>query len=289
MKRIFGAFFGVFFGLTLVAVDAEAARLGGKRSAGMQRSNIVKREAPPANQTAAPAPRAGQPAATPQPSGMSRFMGPLAGLAAGLGLAALFSHLGMGAGFSSMIMMLLLAAAAFFVIRMLFARKQTPAPMQYAGNVPTSYTPTPSAHNAGSNVSAITSAAETTASIPADFDVDGFLRQAKLNFVRLQAANDAKNIEDVRDFTTPEMYAEIKLDMNERGDTPQQTDVVTLNATLLDLTSEATQHIASVRFSGSIRESDATTAPAPFNEVWHLSKPVDGSRGWVIAGIEQIN
>ena len=212
-------------------------------------------------------------------------MGPLAGLAAGIGLAALFSHLGMGEGMASFAMMALLAVAAFFVIRMLFRRPQaaTQQPLQYAGGpAPASYEPVASAPG-----SAAASPAATI-NVPADFDVDGFLRQAKLNFVRLQAAHDAKNLEDIRNFTTPEMYAEIKLDMNDRGDTPQQTDVVTLNAQLLDVTSESTQHIASVRFSGSIRETQAA-APEPFDEVWHLAKPTTGSGGWVIAGIQQLN
>ena len=126
-----------------------------------------------------------------------------------------------------------------------------------------------------------------TASIPEGFDTEGFLRIAKLNFVRLQAANDTKNINDLREFVSPEMHAEIKLQMDERGNTPQQTDVVTLNAELLEVVTEGSQHIASVHFSGMIREV-ADAAASPFEEVWNLSKPVDGSRGWVVAGIQQL-
>jgi predicted lipid-binding transport protein (Tim44 family) len=266
--------------------DAEAKRLGGGKSSGMQRdSSVMKRDAAPAapSQNIAPA-RPAQPAPAPAPSGMSRWLGPIAGLAAGIGLAALFSHFGMGEGFASVVMMLLLGVAVFFVIRLLFRRKEPQAqPLQYAGGV----NPGPLAYEAPAG-SAAPAPAAASVNVPTGFDVEGFLRQAKLNFVRLQAANDAGNIEDIRAFTTPEMFAEIKLEMTERGNAPQQTDVVTLNAALLDVSTEGGQHVASVRFSGAIRESEAG-APEAFDEVWHLSKPVDGSRGWVIAGIQQFN
>lgn len=286
MKNILIALFAVVVGLGLSLGDAEAKRLGGGRSSGMQRdSSVMKREAAPAapSQNIAPA-RPAQPTPAPAPSGMSRWLGPIAGLAAGIGLAALFSHFGMGEGFASVVMMLLLGLAVFFVIRLLFRRKEPQAqPLQYAGGV----NPGPLAYEAPAG-SAAPAPAAAAVNVPAGFDVEGFLRQAKLNFVRLQAANDAGNIEDIRAFTTPEMFAEIKLEMAERGNAPQQTDVVTLNAALLDVSTEGSQHVASVRFSGAIRESEAGT-PEAFDEVWHLSKPVDGSRGWVIAGIQQFN
>ena len=123
--------------------------------------------------------------------------------------------------------------------------------------------------------------------VPADFDSEGFLRVAKLNFVRLQAANDARNLDDIREFVSPELYAEIKMQIDERGAAEQQTDVVTLNADLLEVTTEGDRHVASVHFSGMIREV-ADAAASPFEEVWNLAKPLDGSRGWVVAGIQQI-
>jgi hypothetical protein len=100
-----------------------------------------------------------------------------------------------------------------------------------------------------------------------------------LNFVRLQAANDAGNLEDIREFVAPELFAEIKLQLDERGKAIQQTDVVTLNAELLEVVTEPTRHIASVRFSGMIRE-EAGAPAAPFDEVWNLSKALEGSKGW---------
>ena len=130
--------------------------------------------------------------------------------------------------------------------------------------------------------------AAATATVPAGFDVDAFLRQAKLNFIRLQAANDAGNMEDLRAFTSPEMYAEIQMQYQERGKASQHTDVMQLEAALLDVTDEYPRQVASVRFFGLIRETP-DAAPENFTEVWHLSRPLNASQGWVIAGIEQVN
>ncbi|MDR0576394.1 MAG: 39S ribosomal protein L45 [Candidatus Accumulibacter sp.] len=274
MKKLLMALFLSFVALGLSVGDAEAARFGGGRSFGMQRQMATPRPAP-APQRAAPGAPARSPAAAPQPRG---WLGPIAGLAAGIGLAALFSHLGLGEELANVVMIALLVMAAMFVFRML-SRRNAPAarPMQYAGTGRDGVvTPFPGAE---------ASAAMDT-SIPADFDVPAFLRVAKLNFVRLQAANDAKNLDDIREFTTPEMFAEVKLQMDERGAAAQQTDVVRLDAELLEAVTEGSRHVASVRFFGLIRE-EADGAAAPFDEIWVLTKPVAGDRGWVIAGIQQ--
>ena len=283
MKKLFVALFVAVTALTVTIGDAEAARIGGGRSIGMQRQAVTPRPVAPTQQVApapaSPAPAAPTPAAQPKRS----WLGPIAGLAAGIGLAALFSHFGMGAELANVMMIALLAMAAVFVFKLLFRRNEQPArePMQYAG------VGAPGAAAAQPEFSSSAATPQPAARIPADFDSEGFLRIAKLNFVRLQAANNAKNIDDIREFVAPEIYAEIKLDMDARGNAPQQTDVVTLNAELLEVVTENQQHIASVRFNGMIRES-ANAAAAPFAEIWNLSKPVDGSRGWVVAGIEQI-
>jgi predicted lipid-binding transport protein (Tim44 family) len=301
MKRIAIALFAVVMGAGLMVQDAEAAkRLGGGKSTGVSRdSTVMKREAIPAKPAAAPSAAAPASAAAAAPaaaaqSGMSRWMGPLAGLAAGIGLAALFSHLGMGEGMANMMMMLLLGAAVFFAVRW-FLKKRQPAAaqpaMQYAG-MPAGMEPPrvtepfiPAA--AGGTAAAAATATEVAANIPADFDVEGFLRQAKLNFIRLQAANDRGDMEDVRQFCSPEMAAEIQMQFQERNQLAQETDVVQLDAALLDVSTEANRALASVRFSGLIRE-EANAAPEAFSEVWHLTKPLDGSQGWHIAGIQQL-
>jgi predicted lipid-binding transport protein (Tim44 family) len=188
----------------------------------------------------------------------------------------------------NILMIALLAMAAVFVFKLLFARKApsqaapySPEPMQYAG----AGNPAPAVAPAPFSSSAPAVAPAT--SIPAGFDAEGFVRIAKLNFVRLQAANDAKNLDDIREFVAPEMFAEIKIQMDERGNAPQQTDVVTLNAELLEVVTESSRYIASVHFSGMIRETVGAAA-MPFNEVWNLTKPTEGGKGWVVAGIQQV-
>ena len=287
MNKILVAVFALFLTLGLGAGEAEAARMGGGKSFGMQRQSIAPRPATPARQAAAPAPAnpAGAAAATPK----RNWMGPIAGLAAGLGIAALLSHFGMGAGVANFLMIALLAMAAVFVFKWLFRRSTAAAQpansMQYAG---AGHSAPPSPGGVTQFGSSAPVIEPTIRNIPESFDTEGFLRIAKLNFVRLQASNDAKSLDDIREFVSPELYAEIKLQMDERGNAPQQTDVVTLNAELLDVTTEANRHIASVHFSGMIRETTGATAE-PFNEVWNLSKPVDDSKGWIIAGIQQVN
>jgi predicted lipid-binding transport protein (Tim44 family) len=124
--------------------------------------------------------------------------------------------------------------------------------------------------------------------VPADFDVPSFLRNAKTYFIRLQAAWDRGDINDIREFTTPEMFAELKLQLQERGPSKSHTDVVSLDADLLGVEVVDGHYLASVRFSGMIKEDE--NAPAePFTEVWNLTKPVSGEGGWVLAGIQQLS
>jgi small GTP-binding protein len=120
------------------------------------------------------------------------------------------------------------------------------------------------------------------APLPEGFDAEAFTRQAKVNFLRMQAANDAGNLDDIREFTTPEMYAEIKLDIDERKGATQRTEVTLLDADVLDATEEGNRHLVSVRFHGMLKE-DSETAEA-FDEIWHLTKPAQGKGGWLVAG-----
>ncbi len=287
-------------GLTLITGDAEAAkRLGGGKSAGMQRESVSAQKstnaAPAPSQAAAPAPQAapGAPAAQPKRS----WMGPLAGLAAGLGLAALASHFGFGEGLANMMMIGLLIMAVVMVIGFIMRRRaaarqpEMAGGMQYAGAGP-DFSHSLDVQPAPSSPAAFGGAAPVPATtvsgggnIPAGFDVDAFVRNAKVNFIRLQAANDAGNLEDIREFTTPEMFGEIKLNFVDRGQGAQQTDVVTVNAEVLDVAEESERYIVSVHFSGLIREA-ANTPAEPFDEIWHMVKPRAGG-GWVLAGIQQ--
>jgi predicted lipid-binding transport protein (Tim44 family) len=297
MKKFVVMLFAAFIGFSGVVHEAEAKRLGGGKSFGSQRdSSVMKRDATPApTQNSATAQRPGQTAAAAQPAKRS-WMGPLAGLAAGLGLAALASHLGFGEEMASFMMIALLVVAALFLWRMFARRKSGTAQqgMQYAGaaagagGADSAYAPPRAqAFESAAAAAGSSSPAAAAVNVPADFDVAGFLRQAKLNFVRLQAANDSGDVEDIRAFTAPEVFAEIRMQLQERGTGTQHTDVVQVDAVLLDVSTEGDQYVASVRFYGLVRE-EADASPESFDEVWHLSKPVSGERGWLISGIQQM-
>lgn len=296
-------------GLTLAAGDADAAkRFGGGKSSGMQRQEMSQPKSPnatPATPAQAPGAAAtparsqaaaGAPAAQPKRS----WMGPLAGLAAGIGLAALASHFGFGEELASMMMMGLLAVGVMLVIGFFMRRRaaaQKPAlagmgGMHYsaAGASPApAETPSAPAFGGGSSaaVTATAAAASSVGNIPADFDAEAFVRNAKLNFIRLQAANDARNLDDIREYTTPEMFAEIKMGWMDQAAGTDKTDVVTLNAEVLDVAEEATRYIVSVRFTGLLRE-EANASPEVIDEIWHLTKPRSGSGGWLVAGVQQV-
>jgi predicted lipid-binding transport protein (Tim44 family) len=275
VKHFLVSLFAVFLTFGFAAHDAEAKRIGGGKSFGMQRST-------PARQEAAPAPQRQQTAGTPTQAAPQKrsWMGPIAGLAAGLGLAALASHFGFGEGMANILLLALLAMAAFMLFRFLMRRNEPAAPaMQYAGmpqSAPAVFEPAPAAWGGSPAARAF----------PPGFDADAFAREAKLNFIRLQAAFDAGNLDDLRAFTAPEIFAELSLELAERGGATQTTDVMTLNAEVLEAVDEGDRHIVSVRFTGLVREA-ADQGAIPLDEVWHLTKPASGQGGWVIAGIQQ--
>lgn len=277
-------------GLFLGVGDAEAARrLGGGKSSGMQRQTAPANKAPEAKPAQTPT----APAAAAQPK--RSWMGPLAGLAAGLGLAALASHFGLGEGLASMMMMGLAIMAVLAVVGLILRRRaaaQQPLAariggMQYAGAGHDRAEAAPTIHDVSMPGSNIGSKLGTASSIPSDFDVAGFERNATVQFIRLQAANDTGDLDAIGEFTTPEMLADLKLDMAARGGVAQETEVVNVEAKVIDVVDEGARYVVSVRFTGMIRESKGT-APEPFDETWHLVKSSAGKGGWVLSGIQQI-
>jgi len=299
MKKIVLGFATTLLCVAFLPTEAEARRLGGGGSIGAQRS-ITSAPAPrPAQaQPAAPqSPSAAAPAATqPAASGMSRWMPMLGGLALGGALGWLLGANGMGGALVGMMLFALLVFAAIFVFRMLAPRRaEAPVRMQYAQAGPQGPYPAvgqetvaapPPSQAAG--FEAPQAAAGVAASVPAGFDVAGFLRGAKLNYMKLQVANDRGDLAELREFTSDGLFEELKKDVQQRGDMKQQTDVLALNADLLEVVTEGDKHWASVRFSGMLRESPGD-APTGFEEVWNLAKPVDGSQGWQLAGIQQMH
>jgi predicted lipid-binding transport protein (Tim44 family) len=316
MKRLLSLLAVVFtIGLSTVAMDAEAAkRMGSGKSMGTQRQ-AAQDKAP----TAATPAAAGTPAAVCAAASPSRsWMGPVAGLAAGLGLAALASHLGFGDELASMVMMGLLAAAVMVAIGF-FMRKRAAANQlgaagpgglqlcacecrhaatanQFEQDAPAYKVAMPANGGSaigsviGSGIGAGMGAGSSASRIPADFDSAGFERNAKVNFIRLQAANDAGDLDDIRQFTTPEMFAELKMELADRGTVVQKTDVVSISAAVIDVEEDADRYLVSVRFTGVIRDTANIAEPdESFDEVWHLMKSRQGSSGWVLSGIEQMS
>jgi len=277
MKNLIVFLFTLAFGAGILADDVQAARLGGGRSLGVQRQVTAppKQATPPTQQ---------QPATTPQPSGPGRWFAPLAGLAAGLGLGWLFAQGGFGPAIGALLMALLAGAVVFALMRLL-SKRRAQGPVQYAGFGNETVAAPPPSQLPGDAGAEPNYHSQFVSNIPAGFDVEGFLKEARRNFLRLQEANDRGDLPRLRQITTEDMFNALKSDVAEHSGV-QQTDVVTLNAALLELVTEGELYWASVRFSGSIRE-EASAPAEPFEEIWHLRKPVNGSSGWLLAGIQQ--
>jgi predicted lipid-binding transport protein (Tim44 family) len=322
MKKFLASMMIAVTALSMVA-DAFARPVGGGRSFGRQSSSVRQMRAPapapapapyqqPGYQRPAPAPMAPQQIPQRRPS---MWKGVLGGALLGLGLGALFSHFGIGgamaSGLSSILMILLLVFAVMFIVRM-FRRKSTPANPQFSGfnqnPVPAAATPEigsglnqgwqPNAYqgnaqggyNVGApdaNVSLNKQNAHQQWGVPADFDTEAFLRHAKASFIRMQAAWDRGDLADLREFTAPEVFAELQLQIQERGGNQDYTEVVSIDAQLLGIETTERDYLASVQFNGMIRNAPGAQAE-PYVEVWNLSKPLAGNGGWVLAGIQQI-
>jgi predicted lipid-binding transport protein (Tim44 family) len=295
MKRLSILACALALGAAITIDSAEAARLGGGRSFGAQRLAPMQRRAQPVAPAQQSAAKPAQPAsAAPAPATGNRWLGPIAGLAAGLGLGWLIGQGGLGGAFGGVLLMLLLAFAAMVLFRLLARRStESPPPASYAGlgsgavfGNETVAAPPPSQMPAAATDSQPDFRSQFEAQIPAGFDAEGFVKQAKLNFMRLQEANDRGNVDALREITTEEMFALLQLDLPERAGQTQHTDVVSLSASLLEVVTEGALHWASVRFTGGIRETP-NAAPVDFEEIWNLQKPVDGKTGWLLAGIQQ--
>lgn len=304
---------------TFAAADAQAARLGSGKSVGKQSSNVTQREAAPAG--VKPAAPAAAPAAAAPKKPWGAMLG---GLAAGLGLAWLASSLGLGGAFSQIIMFALLALVVMLVIGFVMRKLkgpgnspqgQSPYALQGAGNAttPKNYSP----ENVGNDASArpwernsmafdATKAGTSGASgsligsalmgsqswgVPDGFDAEGFLKACKTNFLTLQDAWDRSDINNLRAMMTDEMLAQIKVQLADReshtGGGANKTDVVVLDAKLLGIEELSDVYMASVEFSGMIRE-DASAGASPFREVWNMTKPRAGGSGWLVAGVQAL-
>ena len=256
----------------VTSFDAQAAkRVGSGSSLSKQHDSARRQVSSPVVTPPAPTP-----APLPAPAGSTWLF---AGLAAGGLLAALFTGGAFnGIRFADIAMLVLLFGAVFFIIRML-RKKPVNEPMQYAA-LGAETTPSPPARMFGG--------AARPAPYPVGFEIDPFLRNAKAGFVRLQAANDNKDFGVIRDYTTPETFDELSKQIAARGNEPQKTNIITLDAEVLEVAIEGSLASASVRFSGLMREAGG--APArPFYEIWNVQKSLSQPDSvWLLAGIKQV-
>ncbi|AVG41705.1 hypothetical protein LMG6001_04546 [Achromobacter insolitus] len=308
--------------LVTASFDAEARRAGGGSSVGRQSSNVTQQRqatTPPAaanntaGATAAPAAAGAATAGAATAgaaakSGASRWLGPIAGIAAGLGIAALLSSMGLSGAFaeflsSALLIGLVVFAIMFIVRRLRGAGPRTATQGAFGGNNASgqqqqqpmwreSLKPAPAAPAAAPVAAAAAAPAalpkmgdDNNWFVPGDFDTPNFLKQAKEQFVRIQAVWDSGSTEGLREFLTDDLITELKPQLAERGAAPNKTEVVLLNAEMLGIETVSDGHLASVRFSGMLREAPGTEA-FRFEEVWNLFKPANG--GWLLAGIQQI-
>ena len=294
LRNILSILFVSFITFGIFIHDAEAKRFGGGKSFGVSRSSSsFSRQSSGSGQNFSQSQRLGQNA-----SPMSRWLGPLAGLAAGGLLASLFMGNGLGSGILSW----LLVGGLLFVLVTLIRNKMQPKPYSRQDNYrqdngnnnyarDNNYAREASANFANQSNSRSYSAAVNN--YPLGFDADSFLRDAKLQFIRLQAAYDQKNLQDIREFTSPEVFAEIQLQLQEQGNVENKTDVISLQAELLDVGNESQvisgtemqSMIASVRFSGLVQE-DRNQPAESVNEIWHFKKEVASLR-WIVTGVQQ--
>lgn len=263
MRYIISCFLIALLSFGLFINEAAAKRFGGGRSVGVQRSYssmFSSNKAPSASKFG-------------QNINKSKWGGVLGGLLIGGLLGSLF----MGHGFASGIMSwILLGVAAYFIINLL--RRRAQPVMQSAESASfRQNTFNPFSQQQYYSGSASSSSTAT------NFDTEAFLRNAKVCFIRLQAAYDQKNLNDLKAFTLPEVYAEIQMQLNERGNELNTTEVLHLNAELLDVSEQSYSTMASVRFTGSLRENNELTQ---LNEIWHF-RQLNKGQDWLVGGIQQ--
>lgn len=283
MRKLLIIAFATLVGLSLGAQHADAAkRLGGGQSIGKQRDSIQRE--------AAPRPPAQAPAAAPQgaPAQRPGWGGPLAGLLAGGLLGALFFGGAFdGINFADVAILALLLGGGWLLLRNL-ARGRAPARPALETPGGAGVSPPASAFGAAAREPLPQTEAAPARRIPKDFDEPAFLEQARKAFIRLQAANDDGNLDQIREYTTPEFFATLESQIRARGGASQKVYVTTLGAELLEVATEGDLAVASVLFSGFIRESEEGV-PARFEEIWHVVKdPADRKSSWLIAGIQQV-
>lgn len=292
----------ILLGISLMALlsmgtsfDVEAKRLGGAKNIGRQAPAHSQKQATPAQpaaptaqpnqaQQAAPAKQAPTPPVQ-QPPRRFGWGSMLGGLAAGLGIGWLLSHFGLGEAAASFFMGFLLIAIVA-IVGLWLLRRFTGSPQYRVASPEPAWQPN-EGYQRVEPMATTSSLQEEPQSLLADFDQESFLTHAKKHFVQLQAAWDRGDLAQLREFATAEMYQQLEQDLQARANELNKTEVVTLDAQLLGIEQSQDAYLASVRFSGMIREHLDGPAES-FVEIWNLTKPTNGQAGWVLAGVQQL-
>ncbi|MBA2656407.1 MAG: Tim44 domain-containing protein [Tatlockia sp.] len=266
MRNFLSIFLIVLFSFGMVVNEASAKRFGGGRSFGVQRSKSSLFSSPAASSSKAWTQRSAK---------TRNWGGMLGGLLIGGLLASLFMGHGLGTGLLSW---LILGSVVFFLVNF-FRRKmqpglQTAQPNQFRQA---------SINNFAEKFYS-RGGVNSNQAYPENFVPESFLRDAKVKYIRLQAAYDQKNLSDLQEFTTPEVYAEIKMQLDERGTELNKTEVLSLEAQLLDVSRQTDSVIASVRFTGTIKENNQPQAQ--LDEIWHF-RQFHNNGPWVVGGLQQ--
>ena len=270
---------------------AEAARLGGGKSFGSspsyQRSTPAPSPSPTSPQMSPTQPTPQRPVASPAPSMMGRWGGMLGGLLMGGLIGSLLFGGGHAWGGPGMLDLLIIGGGLFLLYRFIRARRATAVPAA-AGSM--SFDSNPS-HSWGESGHA--PAAEPTMSgaeepnLPPGFDAEEFLKGAKIMYTRLQASWDKRDMEDIRQFVSPEVLSEIQKQAQEDPKLGK-TELLLINPRILEAREVATKTVVSVFYDVMMREN-RTEMAKQVREVWHFSrdsrKPDDF---WVLEGIQQV-
>jgi predicted lipid-binding transport protein (Tim44 family) len=130
--------------------------------------------------------------------------------------------------------------------------------------------------------------------LPPGLDVEQFLGLARMSFVRLQAAWDAGDLATLERLTTGPLRAELREQIQARGAGANRTEVLDLRATLLAFEELQEAFVASIEFSGVIREAHDAAA-ADFRELWLLThlkgddaSPDTSPQAWQLAQVQAL-
>ncbi|WP_278420829.1 Tim44 domain-containing protein [Stutzerimonas kunmingensis] len=278
MQRVLSIFMALCISLTF-ALDAHAKRFGGGKSFGSAPSHQT-RQAP--QQTQAAPNQAGRqtPAAA---SGASRWLGPLAGLAAGGLLASMF----MGDGFEGIQFMdiLIFGVIAFLLFRFLAARRRQQQPAM-AGHAPMQRDMPQQPATSIFGGSAAPVAAAPVINAPAWFNEQSFVAAAREHFLSLQQHWDANEMDKISEFVTPQLLGFLKQERAEIGDAYQSTYIDDLQIQLDGVDDDAEKTTATLTFTGTAKTSRFDQGE-PFSESWRMERAQGENQPWLVAGIRQ--